>query len=217
MKILIVEDEVLIREGMSDYLMECGHEVFEAGDGHEALGLFYREMPDLVLLDIQLPILNGLEVLKTIRKTSSVPVLMLTAFHDEDYKLTAFGEFADGYLEKPFSLSLLRVRIEAIFKKLQPSRVFTYGDVWVDFESYTASQAGQAISMNAKELEILEYLLRHEGKARTRSQILDAVWKETEEIPFDRVIDVYIKELRKKLELDCIVTVRNVGYKLERP
>ena len=214
MKILIVEDEVLIREGMSDYLMECGHEVFEAGDGHEALDLFYREMPDLVLLDIQLPILNGLEVLKTIRKTSSVPVLMLTAFHDEDYKLTAFGELADGYLEKPFSLSLLRVRIEAIFKKLQPSRVFTYGDVRVDFESYTASLA---ISMNAKELEILEYLLQHEGKARTRSQILDAVWKETEEIPFDRVIDVYIKELRKKLELDCIVTVRNVGYKLERP
>ena len=142
---------------------------------------------------------------------------MLTAFHDEEYKLTAFGELADGYLEKPFSLSLLKVRIEAIFKKLQPSRVFTYGGVRVDFESYTASIAGQAISMNAKELEILEYLLQHEGKARTRSQILDAVWKETEEIPFDRVIDVYIKELRKKLELDCIVTVRNVGYKLERP
>ncbi|MDU3002148.1 MAG: response regulator transcription factor, partial [Streptococcus parasanguinis] len=115
------------------------------------------------------------------------------------------------------SLSLLKVRIEAIFKKLQPSRVFTYGEARVDFERYTASIAGQAISMNAKELEILEYLLQHEGKARTRSQILDAVWKETEEIPFDRVIDVYIKELRKKLELDCIVTVRNVGYKLERP
>ena len=210
MKILIVEDEVLIREGMSDYLMECGYEVFEAGDGQEALDLFHIEAPDLVLL-------NGLEVLKTIRKTSSVPVLMLTAFHDEDYKLTAFGELADGYLEKPFSLSLLKVRIEAIFKKLQPSRVFTYGEARVDFESYTASLAGQAISMNAKELEILEYLLQHEGKARTRSQILDAVWKETEEIPFDRVIDVYIKELRKKLELDCIVTVRNVGYKLERP
>ena len=184
MKILIVEDEVLIREGMSDYLMECGYEVFEAGDGQEALDLFHREAPDLVLLDIQLPILNGLEVLKTIRKTSSVPVLMLTAFHDEDYKLTAFGELAEAR---------------------------------VDFESYTASLAGQAISMNAKELEILEYLLQHEGKARTRSQILDAVWKESEEIPFDRVIDVYIKELRKKLELDCIVTVRNVGYKLERP
>ena len=106
---------------MSDYLMECGYEVFEAGDGQEALDLFHRETPDLVLLDIQLPILNGLEVLKTIRKTSSVPVLMLTAFHDEDYKLTAFGELADGYLEKPFSLSLLKVRIEAIFKKLQPS------------------------------------------------------------------------------------------------
>ena len=102
--------------------MECGYEVFEAGDGQEALDLFHRETPDLVLLDIQLPILNGLEVLKVIRKTSSVPVLMLTAFHDEDYKLTAFGELADGYLEKPFSLSLLKVRIEAIFKKFQPSR-----------------------------------------------------------------------------------------------
>ena len=215
MKILIVEDEVLIREGMSDYLMECGYEIFEAGDGQEALDLFHKKAPDLVLLDIQLPILNGLEVLKTIRKTSSVPVLMLTAFHDEDYKLTAFGELADGYLEKPF-LSLLKVRIEAILK-VPTFPDFTYGDVRVDFESYTASLAGQAISMNAKELEILEYLLQHEGKARTRSQILDAVWKETEEIPFDRVIDVYIKELRKKLELDCIVTVRNVGYKLERP
>ena len=82
MKILIVEDEVLIREGMSDYLMECGYRVFEAGDGQEALDLFLREAPDLVLLDIQLPILNGLKSLKTIRKTSSVPVLMLTAFHD---------------------------------------------------------------------------------------------------------------------------------------
>ena len=180
------------------------------------MDLFHREAPDLVLLDIQLPILNGLEVLKTIRKTSSVPVLMLTAFHDEDYKLTAFGELADGYLEKP-SPCHFKGPYRANFKKLQPSRVFTYGEARVDFESYTASLAGQAISMNAKELEILEYLLQHEGKARTRSQILDAVWKETEEIPFDRVIDVYIKELRKKLELDCIVTVRNVGYKLERP
>ena len=87
----------------------------------------------------------------------------------------------------------------------------------VNFTSYTATVNGQHIDINAKELEILKYLLANEGQALTRAQIIDNVWKETEEIPFDRVIDVYIKELRKKLELDCIVTIRNVGYKLERP
>ena len=86
----------------------------------------------------------------------------------------------------------------------------------MDFESYSASIAGQEIAINAKELEILDYLVKNEGRALTRSQIIDAVWKVTDDVPFDRVIDVYIKELRKKLDLDCILTVRNVGYKLER-
>jgi len=86
----------------------------------------------------------------------------------------------------------------------------------VDFESYSASLAGQEVAINAKELEILDYLVKNEGRVLTRSQIIDAVWKVTDEVPFDRVIDVYIKELRKKLDLDCILTVRNVGYKLER-
>ena len=86
----------------------------------------------------------------------------------------------------------------------------------MDFESYSASLAGQEVAINAKELEILDYLVKNEGRALTRSQIIDAVWKATDEVPFDRVIDVYIKELRKKLDLDCILTVRNVGYKLER-
>ncbi len=86
----------------------------------------------------------------------------------------------------------------------------------MDFESYSASLAGQEVAINAKELEILDYLVKNEGRVLTRSQIIDAVWKVTDEVPFDRVIDVYIKELRKKLDLDCILTVRNVGYKLER-
>lgn len=92
----------------------------------------------------------------------------------------------------------------------------SYKDARVDFESYSASLAGQEVLINAKELEILDYLVKNEGRALTRSQIIDAVWKATDEVPFDRVIDVYIKELRKKLDLDCILTVRNVGYKLER-
>ena len=217
MKILIVEDEDMIREGISDYLADCGYETIQAADGLEALEQFSNHQVALVLLDIQMPKLNGLEVLSEIRKTSQVPVLMLTAFQDEEYKMSAFAALADGYLEKPFSLSLLKVRVDAIFKRYYDvSRIFTYGDTQVDFDSYSAKVAGQEVAVNAKELEILDYLVKNEGRALTRSQIIDAVWKMTDEVPFDRVIDVYIKELRKKLDLDCILTVRNVGYKLER-
>lgn len=217
MKILIVEDEDMIREGISDYLTDCGYETIQAADGLEALEQFSNHQVALVLLDIQMPKLNGLEVLSEIRKSSQVPVLMLTAFQDEEYKMSAFAALADGYLEKPFSLSLLKVRVDAIFKRhYDTGRIFTYRDTEVDFDSYSAKVAGQEVAVNAKELEILDYLVKNEGRALTRSQIIDAVWKMTDEIPFDRVIDVYIKELRKKLDLDCILTVRNVGYKLER-
>ena len=217
MKILIVEDEDMIREGISDYLSDCGYETIQAADGLEALEQFSNHQVALVLLDIQMPKLNGLEVLSEIRKSSQVPVLMLTAFQDEEYKMSAFAALADGYLEKPFSLSLLKVRVDAIFKRYYDTgRIFTYNDTEVDFDSYSAKVAGQEVAVNAKELEILDYLVRNEGRALTRSQIIDAVWKMTDEVPFDRVIDVYIKELRKKLDLDCILTVRNVGYKLER-
>ena len=217
MKILIVEDEDMIREGISDYLTDCGYETIQAADGLEALEQFSNHQVALILLDIQMPKLNGLEVLSEIRESSQVPVLMLTAFQDEEYKMSAFAALADGYLEKPFSLSLLKVRVDAIFKRYYDTgRIFTYRDTQVDFDSYSAKVAGQEVAVNAKELEILDYLVKNEGRALTRSQIIDAVWKMTDEIPFDRVIDVYIKELRKKLDLDCILTVRNVGYKLER-
>ena len=217
MKILIVEDEDMIREGISDYLTDCGYETIQAADGLEALEQFSNHQVALILLDIQMPKLNGLEVLSEIRKSSQVPVLMLTAFQDEEYKMSAFAALADGYLEKPFSLSLLKVRVDAIFKRhYDTGRMFTYRDTEVDFDSYSAKVAGQEVAVNAKELEILDYLVKNEGRALTRSQIIDAVWKVTDEVPFDRVIDVYIKELRKKLDLDCILTVRNVGYKLER-
>ena len=217
MKILIVEDEDMIREGISDYLTDCGYETIQAADGLEALEQFSNHQVALVLLDIQMPKLNGLEVLSEIRKSSQVPVLMLTAFQDEEYKMSAFAALADGYLEKPFSLSLLKVRVDAIFKRYYDTgRIFTYRNTEVDFDSYSAKVAGQEVAVNAKELEILDYLVKNEGRALTRSQIIDSVWKMTEEVPFDRVIDVYIKELRKKLDLDCILTVRNVGYKLER-
>ena len=217
MRILVVEDAQTIREGISEYLSEFDYTVLEAKDGKEALELFGPSI-NLVILDIQIPFINGLEVLKEIRKTSKLPVLMLTAFGDEEYKIDAFTNLADGYMEKPFSLPVLKARIDSLIKKsYRDLEIFEYKGTEVNFTSYTAKVEGVNVDVNAKELEILKCLLDNEGRALTRSQILDNVWKESEEIPFDRVIDVYIKELRKKLRLDCIVTIRNVGYKLERP
>ena len=217
MRILVVEDDQIIREGISEYLSEFGYDIVQAKDGHEALKNFENYEINLVILDIQIPFLNGLEVLKEIRKKSELPVLMLTAFNDEEYKINAFSSLADGYMEKPFSLPVLKVRIDSLIKRhFGNHEKFEYNNAEVDFTSYSAKLNGEDVDINAKELEILKYFLENEGQALTRTQIIDNVWKETDEIPFDRVIDVYIKELRKKLGLDCIVTIRNVGYKLER-
>ena len=216
MNILVVEDDQSIREGIAAFLSEFGYTMVEAKDGREALLKFNKEL-HLVILDIQIPFVNGLEVLKEIRKQSKLPVLILTAFSDEEYKVDAFTSLADGYREKPFSLPLLKARIDSLIEKnYGQEEKFSYKNVEVDFSGYTAKVDGKSVDMNAKEVEILKYLFENEGQALTREQILDHVWKETEEIPFDRVIDVYIKELRKKLKLDCIFTIRNVGYKLER-
>ena len=216
MNILVVEDDQSIREGIAAFLSEFGYTMVEAKDGREALSKFNKEI-HLVILDIQIPFVNGLEVLKEIRKQSKLPVLILTAFSDEEYKIDAFTSLADGYMEKPFSLPLLKARIDSLIEKnYGQEEKFSYKNVEVNFSGYTAKVDGKSVDMNAKEVEILKYLFENEGQALTREQILDHVWKETEEIPFDRVIDVYIKELRKKLKLDCIFTIRNVGYKLER-
>lgn len=216
MRLLVVEDDKTLREGIGEYLTEFGYTVIEAKDGREAISKFNHDI-NLIILDIQIPFVNGLDVLKEIRKKSKVPVLILTAFSDEEYKIEAFTNLADGYIEKPFSLPVLKARIDSLIKKnFGQIEKFEYKNIEINFTSYTAKINDEKIDINAKELEILKCLLDNEGQALTRMQIIDNVWKETEEIPYDRVIDVYIKELRKKLGLDCIITIRNVGYKLER-
>ena len=217
MKILIVEDDRIIREGVVEFLREFKYEMVEAGDGIEALKKFNHEI-NLVILDIKLPSMSGLEVLRKIREKSRVPVLMMTAFSDEESQIMAFSNLADGFMEKPFSLPVLKARVEALLKKTlgEDLREFSYQETMIDFVSFRAEIAGQPVEVKPKELEILKYLFLNEGRVLTREQIIENVWKESEEIPFDRVIDVYIKELRKKLKLDCIYTVRGVGYKLER-
>ena len=207
----------MIREGVVEFLREFKYEMVEAGDGLEALKKFNHEI-NLVILDIKLPSMSGLEVLRKIREKSRVPVLMMTAFSDEESQIMAFSNLADGFMEKPFSLPVLKARVEALLKKTlgEDLREFNYQETKIDFVSFRAEIAGQPVEVKPKELEILKYLFLNEGRVLKREQIIENVWKESEEIPFDRVIDVYIKELRKKLGLDCIQTVRGVGYKLER-
>ena len=207
----------MIREGVVEFLREFKYEMVEAEDGIEALKKFNHEI-NLVILDIKLPSMSGLEVLRKIREKSRVPVLMMTAFSDEESQIMAFSNLADGFMEKPFSLPVLKARVEALLKKTlgEDLREFSYQETKIDFVSFRAEIAGRPVEVKPKELEILKYLFLNEGRVLTREQIIENVWKESEEIPFDRVIDVYIKELRKKLKLDCIYTVRGVGYKLER-
>ena len=207
----------MIREGVVEFLREFEYEMVEVGDGIEALRKFNHEI-NLVILDIKLPSMSGLEVLRKIREKSRVPVLMMTAFSDEESQIMAFSNLADGFMEKPFSLPVLKARVEALLKKTlgEDLREFSYQETKIDFVSFRAEITGQPVEVKPKELEILKYLFLNEGRVLTREQIIENVWKESEEIPFDRVIDVYIKELRKKLKLNCIYTVRGVGYKLER-
>ena len=215
--ILIVEDEKEIREGVSEYLSEVGYNVISAEDGIQAIELFKNSKIDLVILDIMLPKANGFVVLNKIRQESNVPVIMLTAMSDDYTQIMSFDEEADDYITKPFSIIVLHKRIEALLRrgvKVSENKKWCYGDIEIDFEGYSARKNGENIDLKPKEIKLIELLLKYEGKVLTRAQILDNLWS-IEESPNDRVIDVYIKNIRKKLLLDCIVTVKGIGYKFE--
>ena len=215
--ILIVEDEKEIRDGVSVYLSEVGYNVISAEDGMQAIELFKNSKIDLVILDIMLPKANGFVVLNKIRQESNVPVIMLTAMSDDYTQIMSFDEKADDYITKPFSIIVLHKRIEALLRrgvKVSENKKWFYGDIEIDFEGYSARKNGENIDLKPKEIKLIELLLKYEGKVLTRAQILDNLWN-IEESPNDRVIDVYIKNIRKKLLLDCIVTVKGIGYKFE--
>lgn len=216
MRILVVEDEVAISDGICAFLANSGYNYIQAFDGEQALLKFEQNEIDFVLLDIMLPKKSGLEVLQLIRKQSEVPVLILTALSDDETKIVAFNTLADGFINKPFSLAVLAARIEAIYRRRNPvNEGWKYKNLEVDFANYVATVDGQKIKINPKELEVLKVLVNNQNQILTRSQIIEKAWSYDEEIPLERVVDVYIKSLRKKLGLNCIVTVKNVGYKLE--
>lgn len=216
-KILIVEDNADTNEALSEYLQEAGHEIISAYDGTEALELFSNNTVDLIVLDIMLPTMSGLAVLNAVRKTSQIPVIMLTALEDEYTQVSSFDCLADDYMTKPFSMVVLGKRITALLRRAgvkDEPNIWKYGDLTVDFSGYSAGNQNGKIDVTPKELDLLKLLVEHRGLVLSRSQILNAVWGD-DSFVIDRIVDSYIRNLRKKLELDCIVTVKGIGYKLE--
>lgn len=215
--LLIVEDDKETNDAICEYLKSSGHNTVSAYDGSDALTIFNQQSIDLVVLDIMLPTITGLGVLHEIRKKSSVPVLMLTAIKDEYTQVTSFDEQADDYVTKPFSIVLLGRRVTALLRRNGKADIFntiTFGDITVDFSGYTAKGPNGKIDLTPKEIDLLKLLVEHKGLVLTRSQILDELWGNDAPI-IDRTVDVYIRNLRKKLELNCIVTVKGIGYKYE--
>ena len=213
MNVLLVEDEPVLRTGTEQFLRQRGFTVLTATSGEEALEKFAEA--DVIILDIMLPGMNGIETLHQIRQTSDVPVLMLTALQDEPTQIASFDELADDYMNKPFSLVLLEKRIRALLRRRKPSqKLWRHGLASVDFAAYQGFYDGNDAHLKPKEVQLLKLLVDNPNMVWSRQAIIDRLWRD-DEVPFDRVIDVYIKNLRKKLHLDCIVTVKGVGYRYE--
>lgn len=212
--ILVVEDEKDTNEAISQYLQYLGYEVISCYDGIEAVNKFREESIDIIILDIMLPGINGMDVLKEIRKkNSTLPVLMLTAISEEDVQAQSFDNLADDYITKPFSMILLGKRVMALLRRTA-IETWNYKEINVDFSGYSATRNGNSIDVTPREIDVLKVLLKNKGLVLSREQILNTVWEENLEVT-DRIVDVYIKNLRKKLGIDCIITVKGVGYKLE--
>lgn len=212
--ILVAEDEANTRKGIEQFLESAGYKVIAAKNGQEALDHF-RDAA-LVILDIMMPELDGIEVLKNIRKVNKVPVIMLTALSDEGTQLTTFNELADDYISKPFSLVILQKRIESLLRRNSEKEISVWekGDAKIDFEAYKGYYQGVDANLTTKEIMLFKLLVDNKGKALSRDYILSSLWTE-DKAPFDRIVDAYVKNLRKKLHLECLTTVKGVGYRYD--
>ncbi len=220
-KILIVDDESRMRKLLRDFLVRKNFTVLEAGDGEEALEIFYREKDlSLIILDVMMPKLSGFEVLKEIRETSQVPVIMVTAKGDESDELQGFDLGVDEYIAKPFSPKILVARVEAILRRTTPEgeeeKVLTAGDITLDRMAHQVTIEGRNIDLSYKEFELLAYFMENNGIALSREKILTSVWN-YDYFGDARTIDTHVKKLRSKLgaQGDYIKTIWGMGYKFE--
>jgi len=225
-RILVVEDEESFSDPLSYLLRKEGYEVSVAETGPEALEDFDRAGADLVLLDLMLPGLSGVDVCRALRRRSSVPVIMLTAKDSEIDKVVGLEIGADDYVTKPYSSRELLARIKAVLRRghepeeLMPPTLES-GPVRMDVERHVVTVNGKHTPLPLKEFELLEILLRNSGRVLTRAQLVDRVWG-SDYVGDTKTLDVHVKRLRSKVEPDpanpqFIVTVRGLGYKFESP
>lgn len=224
MKVLLCDDEVTVRESLSLYLKREGYEVLLASDGQEALDRFRSTPLDFVILDLMMPKIQGTDVCKEIRKTSDVPVIMLTAKGEEIDRIIGFELGADDYIVKPYSAREVMARIKAILRRTQEQSdgslksVIQVKDLIISLTNYSITHLGEKVQATPKEIEILYMLVSHPSQVFTREQILNRVWGFSDYID-DRSIDTHIKRIRAKLPesyRDMIKTVYGVGYKFEK-
>jgi len=221
-KVLIIEDEPNMVLGLKDSCEYEGYEVAVARNGKEGLEKATTEKPDIILLDVMLPLMSGIDVCRTLRTRGiETPILMLTARSQEIDKVIGLEVGADDYVTKPFSIKELLARIRAHLRRASKQVVdienFSFGDVELNFKKYTARKGGQALELSAREFEILRYLIRRRGEIVTRDQLLDEVWG-YRSTPVTRTVDNHIARLRQKIEQDPsepqhIITVHRIGYR----
>ena len=224
-RILIVEDEESFSDPLSYSLRKEGYEVAVADTGTDGLRIFSAHGADLVLLDLMLPGMSGTEVCREIRRTSSVPVIMLTAKDDEFDKVLGLELGADDYVTKPYSSRELLARIKAVLRRGQDTAeaeedtTLTAGGILMDVERHVVQVHGTEVALPLKEFELLEMLLRNVDRVLTRGQLIDRVWG-ANYVGDTKTLDVHVKRLRAKIEEDPknpvhLVTVRGLGYKFE--
>jgi two-component system alkaline phosphatase synthesis response regulator PhoP len=216
-KILIADDEPDILEIIQYNLQNEGYEVYTAKNGNEALDLAKRFNPDLIILDIMMPGKNGIEVCNLLRLQPAFKetlIIFLTALSDEGTEVKGLESGADDYIAKPISPKVLVSKVNALFRRFikEDTGILQIGDLKIDREKYMVNYQGNDIVLARKEFELLALLAGKPGKVFLRNEILNQVWG-TEVIVGDRTIDVHIRKIRQKLNLDCITTVKGVGYK----
>ena len=219
-RILVVEDDLDIQELLKNFLQEVGYDIVLANDGMEALSVFSTAQFDLVLLDVMLPKIDGFAVCELIRKQSKVPIIMLTALSGEEEQIRGLDLQIDDYITKPFSMPILIRKIAAVLRRSgglgeDKNKTIAYQNLVLDCDSYTATVDGTAYELTQREFEVLKELLTHQGRILTRQNLLDKLWRYDFYVD-ERVVDTHIKNLRKKLGIDFIQTIRGVGYKIDK-
>ena len=219
-KILVVEDDLDIQELLKSFLQEAGYSIVLANDGVEALSIFSDVQFDLILLDIMLPKIDGFAVCELIRKQSQVPIIMLTALNGEEEQIRGLDMQVDDYITKPFSMPVLIRKIAVVLRlsiisQNQEHQTVAYKNLILDLDSYSALVNGESYELTQREFEILRELLLNQGRVLTRQILLERLWK-YDFYGDERVIDTHIKNLRKKLGIDFIQTIRGVGYKIDK-